>query len=145
MHKLIYSALSLLAAGSMYAQSPKDFVGTWSGQNMTRTLELQDHVLVMTETQASGQVVVRKYPTDGSEVIMDGAPFAGAKARGKMEGNVLTVDTAMTTGMSIHDVWTLSADGKTFTNQTTFTGGGRGGARGGGKGGGGAMVFTKQQ
>ncbi|HUI75069.1 MAG TPA: hypothetical protein VLX32_09000, partial [Candidatus Acidoferrum sp.] len=74
--------------------------------------------------------------------------WAGAKATGKMEGNVLTVDTTMANGRKFHDVWTLAEDGKHYTNDMVISGGG-GGQAGGQGGGGGAprtvkFSFTKQ-
>lgn len=47
--------------------------------------------------------------------------WAGAKAIGKMEGNVLTVDTTMANGRKFHDVWTLAEDGKHYTNDMAIT------------------------
>lgn len=142
MKNLILPALFTLTAGLVFAQSAKDFVGTWKSDpgtpTMTRKLELDGKVIVMTELQPGRNggpdiTVLRKYPTDGSEVTMDTGIFAGAKATGKMEGNVLTVDTTMTSGQKFHDVWTLSADGKHYTNDMVISGG-RGGARKGGDG-----------
>lgn len=142
MKKLIYPALLMMAAGAMFAQNAKDFVGTWKsdpgGPTMTRKLELENGVIVMTEIQPGRdggpeRTIVRKYPTDGSEVKMDSGVFAGATATGKMEGNVLTVDTTMTNGTKFHDVWTLSEDGKHYTNEMVISGApNRGGAGGGG-------------
>ncbi len=38
-----------------------------------------------------------------------------SKATVKMEGNKLSVDTTMATGMKWHDEWTLADDGKTYS------------------------------
>jgi hypothetical protein len=131
---------------------------------MTRKLALEGNVIVMTELQPGRNggpelTIIRKYPTDGSEVSMDTGMWAGAKATGKMEGNVLTVDTTMANGRKFHDVWTLAADGKHYTNDMVISGGagrggqGQGGGRGAGGGQGGAapaaprtvkFSFTKQ-
>jgi hypothetical protein len=94
---------------------------------MTRKLALDGKVIVMTELQPGRNggpelTIIRKYPTDGSEVTMDTGMWAGAKATGKMEGNVLTVDTTMANGRKFHDVWTLAADGKHYTNDMVITG-----------------------
>jgi hypothetical protein len=65
--------------------------------------------------------MIRKYPTDGSTVTMDKGYWAGATATGKMEGNALTVDTIQANGTKWHDVWTLSEDGKHYTNEMSST------------------------
>jgi hypothetical protein len=104
---------------------------------------------VMTELQPGRDggpelTIIRKYPTDGSEVSMDTGMWAGAKATGKMEGHVLTVDTTMANGMKFHDVWTLADDGKHYTNDMVISGGpahGPGG-QGGGQGSGGGAPRT---
>lgn len=145
MKRLILPALFALASGLVLAQSAKDFVGTWKSDpgtpTMTRKLALEGNVIVMTEIQPGRNggpdvTVIRKYPTDGSTVSMDTGIFKGATATGKMEGNVLTVDTVMPTGQKFHDVWTMAADGQHYTNEMVISGGrgGRGG-RGGGQGG----------
>jgi hypothetical protein len=136
MQKPILVAILPMTAGILLAQGPKDFVGTWKsdpgGPVMTRKLELEGNVIVMSEIQPGRnggpeRTIIRKYPTDGSEVKMDSGIFAGATATGKMEGNVLTVDTTMANGQKFHDVWTLSEDKKHYTNEMVITGG-RGGA-----------------
>jgi hypothetical protein len=136
MNKLIFPALLIAMAGMLLAESAQDFVGTWKSNpptpEMSRKLELQNGVIIMHETQANGQVIVRKYPTDGSTVTMDEGIFKGATATGKMEGNTLTVDTVMTNGAKFHDEWILSADGKTYTNKMVISGmPARGGRNGG--------------
>jgi hypothetical protein len=93
---------------------------------MTRKLALDGKVIVMTELQPGRNggpelTIIRKYPTDGSTVSMDTGMWAGAKATGKMEGNVLTVDTTMANGRKFHDVWTLATDGKHYTNDMAIT------------------------
>lgn len=138
-------AILTAATGLLFAQSPKDFVGTWKSDPgtppMTRKLELDGNVIVMTEIQPGRNggpaiTVIRKYPTDGSEVTMDSGIFAGATATGKMVGKVLTVDTTMKNGAKFHDVWTLSDDKQHYTNEMVISGLGRGGAgRGQGQGG----------
>jgi hypothetical protein len=103
------------------------------------------NVIVMTELQPGRNggpelTIIRKYPIDGSEVTMDTGMWAGAKATGKMEGNVLTVDTIMANGRKFHDVCTLAADGKHYTNDMVINGGGPGrgsASQGGGQGAGG--------
>ena len=55
MKNLILPALFTLTAGLVFAQSAKDFVGTWKSDpgtpTMTRKLELDGKVIVMTELQ----------------------------------------------------------------------------------------------
>jgi len=165
--KGLFIAVSLLMALPAFGEGPKDFVGTWKsdpgGPNMTRKLALEGGLIVMTEIQPGRNggpdtTVLRKYPTDGSKVTMDSGFFAGATATGKMEGNVLTVDTVMKNGQKYHDVWTLSPDGKNYTNEMVISGGAGGRGRGAGAppaggragGGGGAprtikFSFTKEE
>lgn len=161
MKRLMCCALFLIIALPVFAQGPECSVGNWKNDpgtpTMTRKLALAGKVIVMTELppgRNGGPVltILRKYPTDGSEVSMDNGMWAGAKATGKMEGNVLTVDTTMANGMKFHDVWTLADDGKHYTNDMLISGGPARGAGGqdGGQGNGGAaprtvrFSFTKQ-
>ena len=146
MKRLMFSAIFLIIALPAFAQGPEGFVGTWRSDpgtpTMTRKLTLEGKTIVMTELQpgrngAPDLTIIRKYPTDGSEVSMDTGMWAGAKATGKMEGNVLTVDTTMANGAKFHDVWTLSADGKHYVNDMVIIGmrgrraaGGQGGNQG---------------
>jgi hypothetical protein len=44
-----------------------------------------------------------------------------ASATGKMEGNILTVDTLGGNGTRYHDVWTLAPDKMHYTNEMTIT------------------------
>jgi len=133
----------LMAVGSLLlAQTPQDFVGTWKSDpgtpTMTRKLEFDGHVILMTELQPGRNggpemTIIRKYPTDGNQVKMDTGVWAGATAVGKWENDVLTVDTTMANGRKFHDVWTLSQDKKHYTNEMVISGGGSGGgsAKGG--------------
>lgn len=129
----------LAAAGSLFAQSPKDFVGTWKSDSATaavaRRMELDGNVIVLTEVQPGGNgadevIIVRKLPTDGSAVKMDSGAYNGATAVGKMEGSVLTVDTTLPNGTKVHEVWTLAGDKNHYSES-------RGGARG-------PVRFTRQ-
>lgn len=132
MKRLISSAILLLIALPVFAQGPPGFVGTWISDpgtpTMTRKLALEGNVIVMTELQPGRNggpelTIIRKYPTDGSEVTMDTGMWAGSKVTGKMEGNVLTCDTTMPNGRKFHDVWTLAPDGKHYTNEMVISGG----------------------
>jgi hypothetical protein len=151
MKRLICAAIFLFIALPVFAQGPQGFVGDWKSDpgtpTMTRKLALDGKVIVMTELQPGRNggpelTILRKYPTDGSTVTMDTGMWAGATATGKMEGNVLTVDTTMANGTKFHDVWTLADDGKHYTNDMVITRpsqGGNGG-QGGGQGGNGGQA-----
>jgi hypothetical protein len=118
----------VVALAPLFAEGPKDFVGTWKADpgtpTMTRLLGVDGNVIVMTEIQPgrgnrpNPLMIVRMYPTEGNEVKMeyDGL-WKGASATGKMEGNVLTVDTVAANGTKYHDVWTLSPDKMHYTNE----------------------------
>ena len=130
MKRVIYSAVFLAGAGILLAAGPEGFVGTWKSDpgtpSMTRELALDGRVIVMTEhipgrDGAPERVMIRKYPTDGSTATMDQGFWAGATATGKMEGNVLTVETTQANGTKWHDVWTLSPDGKHYTDEMSST------------------------
>jgi len=146
MKRLIFSAIFLMTALPAFAQGPEAFVGKWKSDpgtpTMTRELALEGKVIVMIELQPGRNggpdlTIIRKYPTDGSEVTMDIGMWAGSKVTGNLEGNVLTCDTTMPNGAKFHDVWTLSADGKQYTNDMVITGmRPRGGQDSGGQGGG---------
>ncbi len=136
------AALALGAAASLLmAQDASKFVGTWKGDKggQTRKLTLKDGVIFMEETQPSGMVILRQYPTQGQEVTMTEGVWKDAKAVGHMEGNKLVVDTVQGNGTKWHDEWTLSDDGKSYSALRQNMGGGPArGARGGGAPGGGA-------
>jgi hypothetical protein len=125
MKRLMCSAIFLIIALPVFAQGPQGFVGNWKSDPgtppMTRKLALDGKVIVMTELQPGRNggpelTIIRKYPTDGSTITMHEGFWDGATATGKMEGNVLTVDTTMKNGAKFHDVWTLAKDGKHYTN-----------------------------
>lgn len=133
MKRLICCASFLLIALPVFAQGPQGFVGTWKSDpgtpTMTRELALDGKIIVMTELQPArngrpAMTIYREYPTDGSTVTMHKGIWDGATATGKMEGNVLTVDTTMKNGSKFHDVWTLDKDGKHYTNDMVIVRGG---------------------
>jgi hypothetical protein len=163
----IFMAAVTLGAGALVlmAQDASKFNGTWKGENggQVRKLTLKDGVIFMEETQASGMVILRQYPTQGQEVTMTEGVWKDSKATGKMDGNKLVVETTMPNGTQWHDEWTLADDGKSYSAlRINVNGGGFGGAKaggggdgkapgggggGGGKGkggGGGPETFTKQ-
>jgi hypothetical protein len=131
MKRWICAAVFVLIAAPCFAQNPEIFVGKWKSDpgtpTMTRELTLEGKTIVMIELQPGRNggpdlTIIRKYPTDGSEVLMDIGMWNGSKVTGKLVGNVLTCDTTMPSGTKFHDVWTLAADGKTYTNDMTISG-----------------------
>ena len=151
MKRLMSSAIFFMIALPVFAQGPQAFVGNWKSDpgtpTMTRELALEGKIIVMIELQPDRNggpdlIIIRKYPTDGSEVTMNAGMWNGSKVTGKLEGNVLTCDTTMPNGAKFHDVWTLSEDGKHYTNDMVITGmrprggqdSGAGQANGGGQG-----------
>jgi hypothetical protein len=155
MKRVIYPALLLATTGMvLLAAGPEGFVGNWKSDpgtpTMTRDLALDGKVIVMTEhipgrNGGPETIMIRKYPTDGSTVTMDKGFWAGATATGRMEGNVLTVDTTQANGTKWHDIWTLSEDGKHYTDEMSNTpapGAAQGGREGRGGGGRGVNKFS---
>ena len=152
MKKAIFPALLLIAAGMLLAAGPEGFVGTWKSDpgtpTMTRILEFDGKVVLMTEhipgrNGGPETIMIRKYPTDGSTATMDKGFWAGSTATGKMEGNVLTVDTTQANGTKWHDVWTLSEDGKHYTDEMSSTPA-PGAAKKGGRRGPNMFSYTKE-
>lgn len=145
-----------VTAFMLMAQDASRFNGTWKGEDggQIRKLTYKDGVVYMEETQKSGMVILRQYPTKGQEVTMTEGVWKDAKATGKMEGNKLVVETTQGNGTQWHDEWTLADDGKSYSALRQRVGGGPGGGGGGkgpggggggkGKGGGGGPeTFTK--
>lgn len=133
MKRLMCSAIFLIFALPAFAQGPQGFVGFWKSgpgtPTMTRKLVFKDNVIDMTELQPGRNggpqmTILREYPTDGNTVTMTAGMWAGATATGKMEGNVLSVDTTMKNGTKFHDDWTLSKDGKQYTDHMVINRGG---------------------
>jgi len=133
----------------LFAQDASKFNGTWKGEEggQIRKLNYKDGVVYMEETQKSGMVILRQYPTKGQEITMTEGVWKDAKATGKMEGNKLVVETTQGNGTQWHDEWTIAEDGKTYSALRQRVGGGPGGPGGGkGKGGGGGPeTFTRIQ
>ena len=128
------------AAFTLMAQDASRFNGTWKGEanGQMRKLTYKDGVVYMEETQKSGMVILRQYPTQGQEVTMTEGVWKDAKATGKMVGNKLVVETTQANGTMWHDEWTLADDGKSYSALRQRVGGGPGGGgRQGGGGGGG--------
>src|ERR1044071_7151947 len=82
-----------VAAFVLMAQDASKFNGTWKGEEggQVRKLTYKDGVVYMEETQKSGMVILRQYPTKGQEITMTEGVWKDAKATGKMEGNKLVV------------------------------------------------------
>ena len=137
-----------LGAGAflLMAQDASRFNGTWKGEEggQIRKLTYKEGVVYMEETQKSGMVILRQYPTKGQEITMTEGVWKDAKATGKMEGNKLVVETTQGNGTQWHDEWTIAADGKSYSALRQRVGGGPGGPGGAkGKGGGGPETFTR--
>ena len=130
----------------LFAQDASKFNGTWKGEEggQIRKLNYKDGVVYMEETQKSGMVILRQYPTKGQEITMTEGVWKDAKATGKMEGNKLVVETTQGNGTQWHDEWTLAEDGKSYSALRQRVGGGPGGGKGK-AGGGGPETFTKVQ
>ena len=130
----------------LLAQDASKFNGTWKGEEggQIRKLNYKDGVVYMEETQKSGMVILRQYPTKGQEITMTEGVWKDAKATGKMEGNKLVVETTQGNGTQWHDEWTLAEDGKSYSALRQRVGGGPGGGKGKG-GGGGPETFTRIQ
>jgi hypothetical protein len=149
--KAILMTLAALGVTALmlFAQDASKFNGTWKGEEggQIRKLNYKDGVVYMEETQKSGMVILRQYPTKGQEVTMTEGVWKDAKATGKMEGNKLVVETTQGNGTQWHDEWTLAEDGKSYSALRQRVGGGPA-APGSGKGksgGGGPETFTKLQ
>ncbi len=133
MKRLLCSTIFVMFALPVFAQGPQGFVGNWKSDPgtppMTRQLTYNGHEIVMVELQPGRNggpqmTIYREYPTDGNTVTMHKGIWDGATATGKAEGNTLTCDTTMKNGAKFHDVWTLSADGKHYTDKMTINRGG---------------------
>jgi hypothetical protein len=132
---IFLTMVALGLASLALAQDASKFNGTWKGDGgQVRKLNLKDGVVFMEETQTSGSIILRQYPTQGQEITMTEGVWKGSKATGKMDGNKLVVETTMPNGTQWHDEWTMADDGKTYSalrlNVTPGGGGGFGGGRG---------------
>ena len=159
MKKAMFMTMVALGAAAfmLMAQDGSKFNGTWKCEDggQIRKLTYKDGVVYMEETQKSGMVILRQYPTKGQEVTMTEGVWKDAKATGKMEGNKLVVETTQGNGTQWHDEWTLADDGKSYSALRQRVGGGPGGGGGGkgpggggggkgkGGGGGGPETFTR--
>ncbi len=134
----------MVALGATFLLVAQDqlskFNGTWkSEKGQVRQLEVKNGVIYMKEDNPGRpEPILRQYPGNGQEITMpeNYGVWAGATAKGKMEGNKLTVDTQTKTFGDWHDEWTMAPDGKSYSALRVSVGGGPGGKGGKGKGGG---------
>jgi hypothetical protein len=136
MKKIAYVVMAIALATVAFAADHPDFTGTWkidaskmdaskgAPPQITRTVTKENNIITVTEVQSrsgSETSIVRKFSTDGSQVTsaLNGQPV---KSHGAWEGNKLVSDTTIGEKISIHDVWTLSDDGQTWTNDMLFNG-----------------------
>jgi hypothetical protein len=135
--------MTLVALGATFLVMAQDtlskFNGTWkSEKGQVRKLTVKDGSIFMVEENAGRpEPILRQYPSNGEITMPDNyGVWAGATAKGKMEGNKLVVDTETKTFGNWHDEWTMAADGKSYSALRVSMGGGPAGKGGGGKGGG---------
>lgn len=142
MKKTMFMTMVSLAATAflLMAQDVSKFNGTWKAESgQTRKLTVKDGVIYMEELNAGRpDPILRQYPANGTEITMPDnyGVWAGATAKGKMEGNKLVVDTVSKSFGNWHDEWTMAPDGKSYEALRVSTGGNFAN-KGGGKGPGG--------
>jgi len=124
---------ALLALSTFAAAAKPNLSGEWklnpaksdfgpmpAPEKMTRKIDHNDPILKSTTTQSgpSGEVKSElSYTTDGKESV-NKTPRGEVKGTAKWEGETLVIDSKREVqGMEItqHEMWTLSADGKTLT------------------------------
>jgi hypothetical protein len=137
MIKKCFTVSALLAMTFLAAQAraAANFTGVWKlnlakseygpvpqPDAMTRTINHNDPSLqISTYTKgAAGEVTTElKYTTDGKP-----AENKGSKGSAKWDGDKLVVDSVRDyqgAELKLHDVWTLSPDGKTLTINSHLT------------------------
>jgi hypothetical protein len=137
MIKKCFTVTALLAMTFLAAQAhaAANFTGVWKlnlakseygpvpqPDAMTRTINHNDPSLqISTYTKgAAGEVTTElKYTTDGKP-----AENKGSKGSAKWDGDKLVVDSVRDyqgAELKLHDVWTLSPDGKTLTISSHLT------------------------
>jgi hypothetical protein len=134
--KIYWVVMAIALATAAFAADQLDFTGTWKidaskmdtskgpPPRLIRTVTKQGSIITMTEVQSrDGRElrVVRKFSTDGSEVRSE---LGGqrVKSHGMWDGNKLVSDTTIGEQTTVHDVWTLSDDGQTWTDDVVFNG-----------------------
>lgn len=157
MKKAIF--MTMVALGATFLVMAQDtlskFNGTWkSEKGQVRKLEVKDGIIYMVEeNKGRPEPILRQYPANGKQITMPDnyGVWAGATAKGNLEGNKVTVDTQTKTFGDWHDEWTMAPDGKSYSALRVSVGGGPGGGKGGGGKGGGKggppepETFTKVQ
>lgn len=138
MKKAMFMTMVALGVSAflLMAQDVSKFNGTWkSEKGQTRKLTVKDGVIFMEEINAGkAEPILRQYPANGTEITMPDnyGVWAGATAKGKMEGNKLVVDTVSKSFGNWHDEWTMAEDGKSYEALRVSTGGNFAGKGGGG-------------
>jgi hypothetical protein len=138
--------MTMVALGATFLIMAQDtlskFNGAWKADSgQTRKLTVKDGIIYMVEeNKGRPEPILRQYPANGQEITMPDnyGVWAGATAKGKLEGNKLTVETQTKTFGNWHDEWTMAADGKSYSAlrvRVGDAGKGGGGGKGGGKGG----------
>jgi hypothetical protein len=133
--KTLLSAALVLATLAFAADHP-DFTGTWKMEvsktddskgpppRITRRVSKEGNVITMTEIQhrdGKERAIIRLFSTDGTVVRgkLSGQPIA---TRGMWDGDKLVSDTLIGDTNMLHEVWSLSDDGRTWTNEMVFDG-----------------------
>src|SRR5260370_23128374 len=134
LHKTLVAALTVTAfAASLAAQSKPNFSGTWKlnvsksdfgpipgPDSLTNVIEHNDPVLKVNaslEGPQGKQNFTINYTTDGKEVMNKQGP-RDIKSTVLWQGSNVVVNSKFTLGdndVTVKSVWTLSADGKTLT------------------------------
>jgi hypothetical protein len=132
----LYTPLILALVALAFAADHPDFTGTWKMEvsktddsngpppRITRRVSKDGNVITMTEIQyrdGRQSTVTRLFSTDGTVVRgkLGGQPIA---TRGRWDGDKLVSDTTIGDTNMLHEVWSLSEDGRTWTNEMVFDG-----------------------
>jgi hypothetical protein len=132
----LYAPFTLALVALAFAADHPDFTGTWKidvskmgdskgpPPRMTRRVSKDGDVITMTEIQyrdGRQSTVTRLFSTDGTVVRgkLGGQPI---ETRGRWDGDKLVSDTTIGDTNMRHEVWILSDDGRTWTNEMLFDG-----------------------
>jgi hypothetical protein len=121
-----------LTSSLAFAADHPDFTGTWKIDSRalddvpsiqtTRIVTQEGNVITVTEVRpgkdGNDGPRIRKFSTDGSEVTSE-IRGQTVKSHGTWDGDKLVSET-MLGDIPVHDIWTLSADGKAWTDVTSF-------------------------
>jgi hypothetical protein len=136
MKRLVHAALAFALATIAFAADHPDFTGNWkidpskmdsskgAPPRMIRKVEKEGNIIIVTEVQVRDgreTAILRKFSTDGTLVtsMLNGQRV---KCHGMWDGNTLVSDTTIGEGVTVHEVWALSDDGQTWTNDVVFNG-----------------------